>query len=158
MDKETLSKKVYQILAAEMPPEVTILGESEGWLVRSIVGLLEQGESDIMTKFNPNPADIKGEIKASIKQFVDCLVCVDDDVKKQIKKELGDNYYDNRIDIGDLLGHSMNYAVSRWLEVNIEIVALWKKVLIENASVSNKPHMVANAAIKEFKKQFKREE
>ena len=77
---------------------------------------------------------------------------LDDDTKSQLINEIEDTWYERREDPKVFIKHAVGYAISLWIEQNLQLAELWKSVAINAARHSNNPEEIANNVLITFKK------
>lgn len=111
----------------------------------------------LLFDYNFEYSELVGVLKREIRKYISECNLIDDNTRRIIIDDIGTNYIDKRFD--SLLSVSIDdivkMAYAKWRKENSNLVELWKEVVIRNASNSNKPHVVANEAVANFKKMFK---
>lgn len=111
-------------------------------------------DDNIMENFKPSETDFTGAIKMQMEKFIRNCETLDSETKQKLLTELGTNFFDNRFDGSIFIEEATKWAYAQWRDQSIAFMKLWEAVVVENAKVNNKPHLVANEAITEYKKQF----
>ena len=111
-----------------------------------------------MELFEIEHTKITGEVKKQLESFIVHAKCISPEIKRQLRDELGSNWSDSRFSAIEFIEACNSWAYFQWQQESLKEVELWKDVVIKNASTNNEPHLVANEVIKEFNKQFHREE
>ena len=107
-----------------------------------------------MNKFKPSETAFIGLIKKQIENFIKDSEVIDEDVKREFIKEVGSNWYDNRFDGTKFIDDAVGFSVHKWQEQNFKLTELWKEVAVNNAKVSNDPHIAADEVVDRFKERF----
>jgi len=107
-----------------------------------------------MEEFKPRETEITGNVKKQVKHFIENSIVLDENTKKALLEELGENWFDERFSAKAFIEDISSYAVSQWNKNNFKLVELWQQVAINNAKTHNKPFKVANETIASFKSKF----
>lgn len=107
-----------------------------------------------MIEYKPDDQELKNIVKKQIEKFILSSKTADNKALKYLLTELWDNYDDVPSNFEDLYPYAVMQSVNRWERVNLKCVELWKQIAINNSSVSNEPHKVADEAVASFKKAF----
>ena len=106
-----------------------------------------------MENYKPSN-EIKGAIKNVIRSYIIKSDAFTKEQKRIALEELGTNWVDDRFDDKEFIKEAIYFSVETWKEQNFNLTEFWKNIAIENSKINNEPHLVANNALEEFKKQF----
>lgn len=103
--------------------------------------------------------DIKRNIQEQIEFLIKYSKIIPPELKSGVISELGgkwkDNYY-SEMDIINkkMIDRAIGYCSELWVVQNFQIAELWKQTVIQNASINNEPHKVADEVVRQFKESF----
>lgn len=97
---------------------------------------------------------IANAFKNILKEFILNSSHISPGQKDSIQKEIRDFKPDYQIQ-EEIVDYAFGHYSSKWKQENFELVELWKKICVQNASSNNEPHLTADAAVESFKKSFK---
>ena len=75
------------------------------------------------------------------------------EMSRDLKEYVAQNI-NNFFKIKTLEEKLQHYTINKWIHTNHELSKLWKDVVVENAKVSDEPHITANEVVEEYKKKF----
>lgn len=107
-----------------------------------------------MEFYKPYPNEITNAIKSQIAMFINRSNSIDEETKLALKKELGTNWSDDRVNTNNFFDHAISYSYEKWQRNELKVLELWKEVAINNSKINNNPHLVADKVIKKYCKEF----
>jgi hypothetical protein len=77
---------------------------------------------------------------------------LNEEVKAHLIREIRHTWFERREDPKVFIEDAVGYAISLWIEQNLQLAELWKSVAINAARHSNNPEEIANNVLITFKK------
>lgn len=127
--------------------------------IRDIIKAYKLIDSNKQTSFvEPLDIDVKEVERIILNEFYECLRMsrvIKPSQVDEVFAYLRENPYGwNKIDLEQIAIYAREFPVKTWNERLEKDLKFWKDVVLKNASINNKPHIVANEAIEEMNSKF----
>lgn len=106
-----------------------------------------------MKKFTIDEHKIKGAVKRQMRDFILRCETLTHTQRGDLLGELGSNFFDDRFSAKEFMEDAVSMVMWDWKNVNLDLMDLWKKIAVANASISNEPHKTADEVVKAFQAQ-----